>query len=352
MGVIMIKQIFNILLTVFVGVFFSSYYPVMAANFEDKISNSVVGGGGWHEISYEVSSVDEVENGSLKLIFANGFDLSPITSSSISVSGGDVIWGGKLIDPGDRTIVVQFSGKLNYADGIILIQIGGTDYIVNPNVVGSQLVNLEIYSSSDGTGEAIESAEAIVYITDSVEVSAAVPESLMFTVSGVNSGQVVNGVGINVDSTANLLDFGIMYGAGIKVGAHDLAVQTNAAYGYTVTIKSNHKLENGSDFISDFSGTNLHPTSWINPSGGIEGYFGYTTDDDSLGIPVNNRFLTSKWAGVSSIEEGEVMYHNGPADGVTIGQGKNRVGYRLQLTDFQPSGHYDMTITYLCVPSY
>ncbi len=46
------------------------------------------------------------------------------------------------------------------------------------------------------------------------------------------------------------------------------------------------------------------------------------------------------------------MYNNAPADGVTQNIGKVNVGYQLEVTDWQESGIYSNTITYVCTPFY
>lgn len=325
---------------------------VLASDFKDELSNSMFAENSMHRLSFVLDNTSVVTDGSMKINFDDDFDVSAITSGDVAISGGNVIWGGKLINPGARTIVVQFAGDLNSMDGEIVVEIGDTNYIRNPFSVGNFEVGYGLYNSLDGTGLEVTGSVTKVHIDEGIQVSASVSEVLVFNVSGVGAGEMVNGFLTNTSSTSNMIDFGTMFGAGNKIAAHDLSVLTNAPFGYVVETTSNHKLESGSNFVSDFVGTNVSPANWIVPSGGIEGYFGYTTDDLTLGNIPANRFTGGKWAGFSSTVGYEIMYNNGPADGATINEGKNRVGYRLQISDFQPSGVYGMTVTYVCVPSF
>lgn len=318
----------------------------------DILDDSIVSRGSKHSIKYDVYSSSVVRNGSIKMSFANQFNLLNLTSSDINLSGGDVIWGTPIIDVVNNEILVPFLGDLNNLDGTLNAVLGNSNYIINPGTIGSYDIIWSIYATSDGSGLTTERMQAQVVFTEGVNVEATIQPYLLFEVRGVNGGQLINGSVTNVASNDNSIDFGSMNGAGNKIGAQDLLVTTNANHGYIVNLSYNHQLTDGINVVMDFPFTNSSPGLWSSPgSGGIEGYIGYTTDDTTLnGLPIA-RFSTNKWSGLSTLGQ-EVMYHSGPSDGVTVNIGRNRVGYKLEITNFQASGLYSASITYICTPSY
>ena len=209
-----------------------------------------------------------------------------------------------------------------------------------------------VWSENDGSYYQVWTAKGNFYqkIDKVTDVTATVPQSLQFSVFGVNSGQSVNGSVTNILSTNTGINFGILNGSSVVVAAQDLSVQTNATDGYTVAIKYDHVLQSTSDIIVDFTGSNTVPVIWSSPVG-VDGYFGYTSEDNSLGTGVVDRFVPNKWSGLSTLNS-EVMFHDHPADGITPGEGATRIGYKLEVTDWQTSGSYSNTVTYTCSPVY
>lgn len=318
----------------------------------DVLDNSIISHSSKHSIKYDVYSSSVVHNGSIKMSFANQFNLFSLTDGDVNLSGGDVAWGTPIINAVNREIVVPFSGDLNNLDGTLSAVLGNSNYIINPGTIGSYDIIWSIHATSDGSGLATERMRAQVAFTEGVNVEATIQPYLLFEVRGVGGGQSINGSVTNVVSGDNSIDFGSMNGAGNKIGAQDLLVTTNASHGYVVNLSYNHQLTDGINIVADFPFTNSSPGLWSSPgSGGIEGYIGYTTDDTTLnGLPIA-RFSTNKWSGLSLFGQ-EVMYHSGPSDGTTVNIGRNRVGYKLEITNFQASGSYSANVTYICTPSY
>jgi hypothetical protein len=335
-------------------ILFSSFMSgdaVMAASIDDTLQNSMVGENSVHELTVNLNSSVIIHNGSIKFDFDNSFGFGGLTVTDINVIGGDVIWQVALINNIDNTILIPYLGDLDGSDGQIVLVVGGLNLISNPVMIGSNSVTFGSYNSSDGSGEPVESIQTLVAIMKGVTVNATIPESIIFNVNGMPIGTDVNGETSDVATLSTAIDFGQTYGAAELVAAQELTVLTNASNGFNVTVQYNHPLRNGIYDIPDWLGTNLFPTSWSPPSGAQKGYFGYTTNDASLSVLPIDRFRLNKWAGLWALPE-EVMYNNSPADGVTQNIGRVNVGYRLEVTDWQESGTYSNTVTYVCTPFY
>jgi hypothetical protein len=340
----------------------------------DTLSNSKPSYDSRHAIRYDISqSANTITNGSLKITLANEFNLAGLTDNDITILGGDVTWnndktinsGGTQIGflpsllnnivhaQGENSIIFNFTGTLDSTDNMITIIIGDTNYINNPTNVGPFSITLTTYSTTNAGGSVIENLMAMVHINDGVTVTANVPPSLTFTVTGVNMGTNVNGAVTNVLTTSTDVNFGVFTGADNKVGAQDLTVSTNATNGFVVTIqKEGDFISGGADTINDFTGTNASPTTWASPPGsGTESYFGYTTNDYTLSQTEINRFNTNKWAKAESIPY-EVMYHTDPINGITQGQGTTRIGYQMEITNLQSAGIYETKVMYVCTATF
>jgi len=340
------------------------------SSLSDTLSSSKPSADSRHTLRYDISqSANSITDGSLKVTLANEFNLAGLTDNDITIMGGDVTWNSdkiitsagtqigwlpnwlKAYAQGENSIVFNFTGTLDSTDSSITIIIGDTNYINNPSTTGPFTINLTTYSSTNASGNQVENLTAMVHINDGVTVTANVPPSLTFTVTGVNMGVNVNGAVTNIESTSDNINFGVFTGADDKVGAQDLTVSTNATNGFVVTIqKENDFASSGSDTIADFTGTNDSPTTWASPNG-TQSYFGYTTDDYTLSQTETNRFNSNKWAKVDTTPY-EVMYHTDPINGVTQGQGTTRIGYQMEITNLQPAGIYQTKIMYICTATF
>jgi hypothetical protein len=207
----------------------------------------------------------------------------------------------------------------------------------------------------------IDTGRAAIGILDtgSISVTANVAPSFAFTVAPVLTGQMVNNIATTVDTTATTIPFGdVLPGGAAVTAAHDLTVSTNAEGGYTVTVKATDPplvdTINTNNNIDNFSGSNATPATWSAPAGATKnintGYFGYTTNDATLGTGTADRFTSSanQWAGFSTSPE-EVMYNSSATSfaGQTV-----RIGYQVQVDGYQPPGSYAGTITLVATPTY
>ncbi len=339
----------------------------------DTLSVSLPGNDSRHTIRYNVSqTAASITNGSLKVTLDSEFDMSGLTDSDITIMGGDVTWSNdkiiygsgaqigwwqKLFNKivhaqGENSIVFNFTGTLDGNDETITIVIGDDNYVNNPFNTGSFSIDLTTYSSANASGDIIENLLAKVYINGGVTVTATVPSSLMFTVLPVADNEIVNGATTNVASTSSLINFGIVEPNQTKIAAQDLQVATNASSGFVVTLQTNNTFASAQgNTIATYSGSNSAPTSWTAPSGSTHGYFGYTTDDYTLGNTEYDRFASNNWAGATTTPS-EIMYHNGSTNGTTQGQGTTRIGYELEIDNLQPAGIYSTNLMYICTATF
>jgi len=288
-------------------------------------------------------------DGSVKIVFASEFDFSGVTAADVQATGGNIDWlDSEIVYPLTNTVVFPFTGQLDNTDGTLRFELGGTNQITNPPVVGPYNVDIGVYDSVDGSGEPNELRDAKVYINEGLLITARIPTSLEFDISTVASGQNVNGAATNMATTSiDNLNFGVITGGDNRIGAHDFTVTTNNQNGYLLEVKYTGPLSGPID-INDFTGSNSSPTTWLVPS--TNGYFGYTTTDDSLTGGTLDRFTSSggnKWAALET-DWRPCAYSNGPATDEAT-----RVGYRLNLSaTFGEYGVYGTEIMYLLTSAY
>jgi len=310
-----------------------------------------------------------VTNGAVKIRLDDEYDLSALTVNDVVGSCGDVTFTNteiiydngikitynpwnpddwfKAFAAGEDAIVFPFTGTLDNSDGQCSFTIGGTNLPVNPASEGGYSVSYNIYDNMQGTGTPVEYGDGVVHLNHIVIVTATVPSRLEFAINPVSTG-TVNGATITTATTSGyLVNFGGYDGADDRIAAHDLVVSTNATDGYIITVEYNEPMTTGVFTIPDFTASNSDPQDWATPPGsGSNGYFGYTTDDDSLFAAPYDRFSADKWAKFEAIPR-EVAHDPGPVRDQTT-----RVGYRLELNQYQNVGVYSNTLMYIVTPTY
>lgn len=226
--------------------------------------------------------------------------------------------------------------------------------ITNPASVGSYRITIVSRDSGDVI---LEQSTVSVAIVDDVTVTATVDSALTFTISGLATGAVVNGIPTTGSSTFQTIPYGTITSAASSTIAQRLNVTTNAAYGFTVTVWQDHNLlaNNGADIDSFKDGVPGTAETWKSPTGvlGSEatyGHFGLSSDDSSLST--GDEYGTRLYKGFSGTTPMEVMYHTGAADGVADNIGSTSVAYTIQINALQEAGDYSNTLTYICTPTY
>ncbi|HEX9594757.1 MAG TPA: hypothetical protein VF996_01345 [Candidatus Saccharimonadales bacterium] len=186
--------------------------------------------------------------------------------------------------------------------------------------------------------------------TDGALVTLTIDPALTFTVSGVTTGQSINGSdNTTIVSTGTAIDFAnAVTSSANGVSAHELDVTTNASGGYVVYLRHTGDLVNtSSDTITVHTGTNGTPSSF--PAAGTEAW-GYTTDDSTLTGGTADRFTTAGgdlWAGFTT-SNAPVM--DNPS--ATAGTDTNSVAHQVGISTSTEAGDYQTTIIYTIVATY
>ncbi len=249
------------------------------------------------------------------------------------------------------------------AAGVIRFTMGATTTpkITNPVSAGSRIIR--IATRNEGgllSTDVIDSGDARVYIIDDVVVTASVDSIFTFSITGVADGLSVNGSATTTatSTTSTSIPFETLAPNVSKVLAQDLAVTTNAANGFTVTVVQDQNLTSstGADIdLFDNGATTSSPVAWRTPRNTLNeqwtyGHLGITSEDATLSNGDN--FGTSLWAGNIDVPR-EVFYHTGPSDGLTPNEGTTRVGYQIEIDSLQEAGNdYTNTLTYVATPTF
>jgi hypothetical protein len=280
------------------------------------------------------------------------------SSSTALVAGADT-WGVSTTSSSITFTTPTNSGVASATP--IIVRIGnhavtsgtGDTKIANPSATGSYGIDI------GGTMQ--DSGQVRVAIVSEVVVSASVDATLTFAVSGVASGQAVNGSPTTTatTTTATTLPFGTLVATGTsKVLAHDLAVTTNARNGYTVTVEQTGDLQSttGATIEGFIDGANTTtPSPWQAPARLIAdpdtyGHWGLTSSDGDT--TRSAEFTSDTWVSGSTTPV-VVMGHTGPSDGLTAGVGSARIGYQIQITPLQEAGDdYTTTLRYIVTPTF
>ena len=244
--------------------------------------------------------------------------------------------------------------KITYATGEA--PASGTDRtvvltgITNGSVADTAYyLQFSTYNNADCSSDGVDSGIVTFIYTAGQAVSLTVDPSLTFTITGVASGQAVNGPNTTVATTTgtNTIPLGTVTTIANAVAAHDLNVATNAGGGYTVFIRYTGKPRFGTtdNYIDDLAThTNASPGSFS--AAGTEA-FGYTTNDATLGTGTPGRFISDKWAAFST-DNYEVAY----SAAATTATETTRVGYQVGVSGSTPAGNYTTTVIFTATPTY
>ncbi len=337
----------------------------------DTLSSSAPGVGSNHTIAFILPN-GMLQGETIELTFPTGgtefvmgsvgeddIDIlvSSSSSSTAAVAGADT-WG-VVVSGGAITFTTPTNSGV--ASGTpIVIRIGthavtsgtGVNQITNPTATTSHAIEI------DGTMQ--DSGQVRIAILNEVNVFASVNTSLTFAVSGVASGQAVNGSPTTTASTTSstALPFGTIPVGTSRTLAHDLTVATNATNGYTVTVEQTGDLQSttGATIDGFIDGTyTVTPTAWQGPAGLIAnpdsyGHWGLTSTDGTTTRTAE--FGADTWVSGSTTPV-VIMGHTGPADGSTSGIGAARIGYQLQISALQEaSDDYTTTLRYIATPTF
>lgn len=279
----------------------------------------------------------------ISLTFQSGIDLS-VASASCGAGAGssfasssaqrvECVATGAGISAGAKTVTITSA--------------------INPATPGSYSIDVNVVNGT-------ETGTAIIAIIDDVTVTASVDASFTFSITGVGSGQSINGdaTTTSAGATATLLPFGTLASGTPKVLAQQLSVSTNAVNGFVVTVFQNTNLLSTTgadiDLFKDGAET-ATPTAWTAPLATLGnfdtyGHYGITSEDNLNADEFGGG--TPLYAGNIATAR-QVFSHNGPADGVTTDIGRTRVGIKIQVSDLQEAADdYTNIITYIATPTF
>ena len=356
-----------------VGVFNNAQAANLAV-ISNTLSDSDVSSLSNHTIQFTIptSSPGVIAGGTIVVTFPAGFNLA-----TSGVAFGDVdfaingaeqtlagtaspgVWGAAV--SGSNLTLTSNNGVVT-AGQVVRIKVGtnavtgttGTNRVTNPGSVNSYEFLV--------TAGAADSGRTRVAILDNVDVTAIVNTSFVFTVSGLATSTVVNGVTTTGSTTATAIPFGVLTAGAAKSMGQRLNVTTNARNGFVVTVEQDQNLlsSTGADIdgFRDGAYTNT-PEAWgaapLNQIGNENtwGHWGLTTSDTNLDAQLGGgTFVGSRFVAASTTPR-NIFAHTGPSDGVTDDIGSTTVGYQIQITPLQEAGDdYSTVLTYIATPTF
>lgn len=288
-----------------------------------------------------LTTVDVLTYGSPTGLTITTSPCGAVTADQVSINGGI------SNSSGNKSITLTACGAV--ASGAKTISFIN-NHVTNPSSQGSYVVRV--------AGTQTDSGDTRVAIVNLVTLSAAVETSFVFSVTGLASGQTVNGETTSTTTTATAIEFGELLPTVPVIGGQELTVVTNAVNGFAVTMKEDQNLTSSAGgqiyTFKDGAGTSL-PLAWATPTGTIGnaltyGHIGITSDDADLN---GGEFTGSKYAGDFATTTRVIFSNSGASDGVTQNIGKARVAYKIQITALQAAGNdYTAHFIYVCTPTF
>ncbi len=170
--------------------------------------------------------------------------------------------------------------------------------------------------------------------------------NLSFTISGISSGEVTEGITTDIDTTANTIPFGELSFGEETEAAQRLDITTNATEGYQIFVFERQQLTHPSgNQIDPITTTNPAPGTWAAGCSALAtGCYGYHTGDDSLAAGSARFAPDNTYAQFDSIPR-EVAYSAIPTDGDVVD-----MIYKIEVQEGQVGGLYESNIAYIIVP--
>ncbi len=336
-------------------------------DYSDMLSDSDLGASSNHTITF--GTPNGVAAGqSFTITFQAGFvvpsgfeftdvDLFAVSERTLGASASGATWG---VSTTTTSITFTSGTGIIASSSVVTIELGthatagatGNSQITNPAGVGSYTVSSAL---------PLDSAVARVYIINDVVVTASVDSTFTFSIVGTTTSIGINGTSTNIVTTAETIPFGTLAPGESKTGAQEVAVTTNAANGFSVTVIQDQNLTSSAgtdiDLFIDGATTSV-PTAWVAPSNTFNqehtyGHYGVTSSDDTTSSSTApGEWGNNLWAGNIATPR-EILYHNAPSSGysATEGQGWARVGFQIQIGTLQEAAtDYTNTMTYVATP--
>jgi len=169
--------------------------------------------------------------------------------------------------------------------------------------------------------------------------------SLIFSLNGINSGTLTEGITTDATSTPTGVAFGSLPFGSEYEAAHTLSIDTNATEGYQMLMVVDQDLTNPyGTTIAPVTGTNPAPVGWGTGCAiSATGCVGYHAGDDSLEGGSVRFGADDSYAAFSTTPQ-EIMYSSIPTNE------SHDIVYKIKVESEQEAGEYQKTITYIAIP--
>ena len=314
----------------------------------DRISDSRPSSIAFHDLGFRYTDLANPV-GSVSFEFCSN---SPIAGDPFAPpSGFDASAANLLSQAGEVGFAI--SGAASTANKIVITRpaavpvaptaISGYEFenITNPNVEGSHYARIQTYTSTNGSGPALEDGGVVFSISPAFDVNAEVPPYLKFCASVTITAFDC------ASATSFFIDFGEFSRTNAKAASSEMVVATNAGLGFTISLAGT-TLTSGNNLIpalpspapsapgnSQF-GLNLRANS--NPSIGADPAGpGVATTAGQYGLPNQFKFT-----------QGDAVV----TSATTTDNRKFTVSYVTNVSAAQEAGVYATTITFIALADF
>jgi len=211
--------------------------------------------------------------------------------------------------------------------------------VTNPSSIGQFFVRISSFASSDGSGAELDEGSVVGTIAIAVSISTEVPPILNFCSGASISGSCAS-------TSGSFLQLGNLSTSAAKWGTSQFIVGTNASFGYAVTVNGT-TMTSGNNIISAMAtpaasnagtsqfGINLRANS--SPAVGADPAGGSGTLVSGYDTPNQFKFGNGNLVASSS---------------GTTEERKFTVSYLVNVSNLQPIGVYNTTLTYICTATF
>lgn len=172
--------------------------------------------------------------------------------------------------------------------------------------------------------------------------------SLNFSIGGLVSGVVTEGVTTDITTTPTGIAFGTLSENVATEGAQRMTVSTNGTQGYRIYLFQRQDfLSETSSRIDPVTGTNVAPSAWTTGCAvEASGCFGYHSGDDVLDAESGaTRFAANDTYAEATSTPYTIAFHDAP-----VSNQQTDVIYRIETRSDQDDGDYSTSLVYVVAP--
>lgn len=310
----------------------------------DRLSNSSAGATAIHRIGFDITE-STIPLGSIEIEFCSN---DPIPGTACTAPSGFNASGAALTQSGNTGFSIDSTSTANRilltrfpilpSATASVYQLGN---VTNPSTAGSYYIRLRTFSSTDGTGGAVEEGGIAFAINTGFTINTEVPPYLKFCASVIIVGYDC--------STANTfsINLGELSSGSTSQSSSEMVAATNGEFGYSITMSG----------VTMTSGNNVIPNlASPTPSSAGVSQFGVNLRANSspaVGAEPNGPGTGS----VSAPYAVPNSYTFNNADIVASSAGssddrKYTVSYITNINSNQAPGVYATTLTFICLANF